>query len=346
MEAYSFMKTHVAIQGVCAWPNLIKLPDQTVLAVIFNQPCHGKWEGDVDCWASTDKGQSWSFRGRAAPHEPGCNRMNVGAGLAANGDVLVLASGWDNRAAPYGEPTPFAQSKTLRGWVCRSADQGRTWSRIGELPPAPADATTQLIPFGKIEKAEDGSLRASAYVGQSGERNASYMLASADDGRTWTVRSCISGNHNETDLLPMGNGRWLAASRGAPKHQDSLQLRESLDDGLTWTLVLHLSLPRQIPGHLLHLSGNRLLATYGNRCPNNFGVDARMSWDGGRVWHGPIRIAHMPFGDGGYPASVQFDDGSVLTAHYQQISGQYHYEMAATLWNPDEHDPFLAARKK
>jgi hypothetical protein len=339
------MKTHVAIQGVCAWPNLIRLADGTILAIIFNQPCHGKWEGDVDCWASTDNGQSWALRGRPAPHDPGTNRMNVAAGLAANGDVIVLASGWDNRGRPGEDSLPFAKASTIRARVCRSADQGRTWTVSGELPAPPPGATTQLIPFGKIEKAADGSLRASAYLGISGERNASYMLGSADDGRTWTLHALISEDRNETDILPMGQGRWLAAARGARKNQDNLQLFESKDDGKTWTSVLPLSLPRQIPGHLLHLSRNRLLATYGNRCANNCGVDARMSWDGGATWHGPIRLANMPLGDGGYPASVQLADGTVVTAFYQQISGQFHYEMAVATWNPDAHDPFFAAKK-
>ena len=60
-------ETHVAIQGVCAWPNLQKLPDGTIIATIFNQPCHGLWSGDVECWASTDEGRTWQLRGVPAP---------------------------------------------------------------------------------------------------------------------------------------------------------------------------------------------------------------------------------------------------------------------------------------
>ncbi|MEO7653430.1 MAG: hypothetical protein ABIZ80_23470, partial [Bryobacteraceae bacterium] len=37
------ISTHVAIQNVCAWPNVQKLRDGTLLAMIFNQPCHGRW---------------------------------------------------------------------------------------------------------------------------------------------------------------------------------------------------------------------------------------------------------------------------------------------------------------
>jgi Na+/melibiose symporter-like transporter len=38
---------NIAIDNVCAWPNLTKLPDGAIIATIFNQPCHGLWEGDV-----------------------------------------------------------------------------------------------------------------------------------------------------------------------------------------------------------------------------------------------------------------------------------------------------------
>ena len=68
--------SRTAVQGVCAWPNLQMLSDGTIVALIFNQPCHGLWEGDLDCWASEDGGGTWRFRGRAAAHEPGTNRMN------------------------------------------------------------------------------------------------------------------------------------------------------------------------------------------------------------------------------------------------------------------------------
>ena len=52
------IKIQTAIQGVCAWPNLQLLGGGTILALIFNQPCHGLWEGDLDCWASEDGGRT------------------------------------------------------------------------------------------------------------------------------------------------------------------------------------------------------------------------------------------------------------------------------------------------
>ena len=73
-----------AIQKVCAWPNLKLLKDGTLVAFIFNEPCHAQWEGDLDCWASEDSGRTWRFRGRPAEHEPMTGRTNCAAGRAAD----------------------------------------------------------------------------------------------------------------------------------------------------------------------------------------------------------------------------------------------------------------------
>ena len=84
---------YVAVDNMCAWPNLTILPNGDLAAAIFNRPSHGLHEGDVEVWASTDGGQLWKHRGTATTHDPGTNRMNVAVGLAHNSDLVVLASG-------------------------------------------------------------------------------------------------------------------------------------------------------------------------------------------------------------------------------------------------------------
>ena len=71
----------IAIDNVCAWPNLTVLNDGTIIASIFNKPSHGRGEGDVECWASQN-GHFWKKRGVPSRHTPKTNRMNVAAGLA------------------------------------------------------------------------------------------------------------------------------------------------------------------------------------------------------------------------------------------------------------------------
>mgnify|MGYP000036763568 CR=1 FL=1 len=84
----------VAIDNVCAWPNLVLLKNGTLVAIVFNQPSHGDREGDVDCWGSTD-GLSWKHLSTVTHHAPQTVRMNHGAGLNAKGELIVLCNGWD-----------------------------------------------------------------------------------------------------------------------------------------------------------------------------------------------------------------------------------------------------------
>ena len=71
----------IAVDNVCAWPNLTPLRDGTIIATIHNPPNHGTTEGDISCWASPD-GAFWEKRGHPAPNDPQTVRMNVAAGLA------------------------------------------------------------------------------------------------------------------------------------------------------------------------------------------------------------------------------------------------------------------------
>ena len=331
----SIIATRVAIQGVCAWPNLQRLRDGTLIATIFNQPCHGLWEGDLDCWASVDGGRTWRFRSRPAEHKPGTNRMNCAVGFGKNGDLIVLSSGYGSRGPAY---STSGSRKLLGAWVCRSSDGGHTWSVSHDFPDPPATPLgtgNHYIPFGNILPAADGSLCASVYLKRDDQR-ACYLLRSRDDGRTWGEAVVLNPTGNETAIVHLGNGRWLAASREFRQRPDvHLQLFTSEDDGRTWQRKGPLTMPMQVTGHLTRLNDGRILLSYGNRNWNNFGVDVRFSDDEGQSWGPPIRIANTPYADCGYPSTIQLPDGNLVTAYYTQTSGDFHYEMRIATWNPD-----------
>ncbi len=334
------IQTHVAIQNVCAWPNLQRLEDGTLIVTIFNQPCHGRWEGDLDCWASKDEGRTWRFRGRAAAHEPGVARMNCAVGLANEGDLVALVSGCAHRGPPYSVPEKPKVDKVMRAWVCRSSDGGATWEIGYDFPESLEESylakDNAFIPFGNIEQADDGSLCASGYLRRGVERQ-SYLFRSQDDGRTWGERVVLNPVGNETAILHLGNGRWLASSRNnhRSRHRQILELCVSEDDGKTWRRDQPLTLPGQVTGHLARLDDGRVLLSYGNRNWGNYGVDVRFSEDEGKTWGPPARIADAPFSDCGYPSSVQLPDGRIVTAYYTKISEDYHYEMRVAHWDPE-----------
>ena len=334
------MERYVAIDNVCAWPNLTLLPGGDLVATIFNQPSHGGWEGDVECWASADGGRIWTRRGTPAPHEPATNRMNVAAGLAADGALLVLASGWSNRPEPgthRGHRIPD-ESDILPMWVCRSADQGRTWTRSNIPLPPPVPELTRLIPFGDIVPLADGTLGVCIYSwSPATNEHHAYFYASADDGRSWTPRGTIrTENINETTPVVLPDGRILLAARTLGDQH--LDLLVSADHGATWECRGPLTLGMQHPGNLLLLRDGKILLTYGIRNAGLYGVSARISADGGATWTPPrVLVDFATATDGGYPASLELADGTLVTAYYcNRTPAHQRYHMGVLRWRLDE----------
>jgi hypothetical protein len=352
----------VGVKNVTAWPNLTPLADGRVVATIFNQPCHGRWEGDVDCHATTD-GVTWAFAGRPAPHEPTTNRMNVAVGRNARGELIVLAGGWTHcpPAPPEGTPakrTGDPLSEPLPIWVCRSADGGRTWTHAEgvELPTGSRLAAEKglkfsdhLIPFGDVIEIGGGLLGVCIYSGQPKTKDQdAYFFTSADDGRTWRIASVIAqGDANETTPLALSNGDLLACARTVK--DEHLELFRSTDNGQSWKREQAVSGKMQHPADLLEMADGRVLLTYGDRTGMNWstwpdpaklsgpkavpnGILVRLSADRGRTWTAPERIAGFD-GDGGYPATVPLADGRLLTAYYARKTPRHDgYQMATVVW--------------
>ena len=339
------MERYIAIDNVCAWPNLTAMPDGAIVATIFNQPCHGQWEGDVECWASEDAGRTWRRRGTPAPHEPGTARMNVAAGLAHDGALVVLASGWSHRP-PKGQSAGHgAPARRLPPWVCRSADGGRTWAvdKAPESVSLPAgmdrdDGDSLLFkPFGDIVRRPGGRLAAGLYH----DGGTVWILFSNDDGRTWGDPAVISDQHRgETALLRLPSGRWLAAARtegevGGFIPDVGLGLFISEDEGRHWRDTGNLTGPSQHPGHLCALPDGRVLLTFGMRDRAAIGV--RFSADEGLTWGPPRILVSLEPSDLGYPATVIAADGSLVTAWYSSgIAAHTRYHMGAAIWKSAE----------
>jgi len=322
----------VAVDNVCAWPNLTLMNDGRLVATIFNQPSHGSQSGDVDCWESRD-GITWTLLGTPAPHEPNTNRMNVAAGLAGNGDLIVLSSGWSNEQQSGQPKKAKFRDAVLDVWVCRSADGGKTWTQAATFPPAPA-GFHPLIPFGDIVIARDGSLRTTAYttISTPDERRkrAVWIVRSDDDGRTWKIQSQIGEEANETSLFRLDDQTWLAAAR---TEESVIVLYRSVDDGQNWTRQGPISGPSEINGHLSRLNDGRLLLTYGNRAAGRYGVLAKYSSDSGVTWSTPVRLTDALNLDCGYPSSVPLQDGSIVTVWYSKSSKNHdRYHMGAAVW--------------
>ncbi len=328
----------VAVKDICAWPNLTLMPDGSVAAIVFNQPAHGTQEGDIECWGSGD-GASWEKRGRVTRHRPGTARFNHAAGLAHNGDLVVLCSGWtDEEQPPRPKQAPFRDA-VLRSWVLRSADGGRTWTQ-NDVFPAAESPWSEHIPFGDIWPASDGALLTSCYQGRlpTPEKSSridawrSWCFRSRDDGRTWEPLALIGPTHNETNVFPLGDRRWLAVAR-----TQACEFFVSKDEGATWAEPQRITERNEINGHLTRLRDGRLLLTYGVRIKGREGVCAMLGSADALTWSTPARLASADSSDCGYPSSVQLADGTIVTAYYAKGAPEYAgYHLGVALWKAPE----------
>jgi len=359
----------------CAWPNLKLLPDgKTLAALIFNNASHGSRPGDVECWLSADGGTTWKFGSAVTQHEPGTIRMNHAAGLAKNGDLIVLTSGWSDHYPPN-QPRTRGRFRydVLGPWLSRSPNGGLSWAVDKNVFPERAPTGQPNVPFGDLQIAQNGDLCVTAYTTKDrldkyeDRQFRSYLYRSKDDGRTWGEPVLIT-NANETTTLHVGGGRWLACARtgtGVEK-KDALVLCTSVDDGRTWQVKQSLTGYQRVNGHLTKLKDGRILFTYGDRMSAfahkgsdpgasekagkrerlsanaHRGLEAAISADGGQTWSPAIRVLDWNGLDGGYPSTTQRADGQVVTAYYASAlpgdpwDSYKNYHLAAIVWDPEK----------
>ncbi|MBO9610043.1 MAG: exo-alpha-sialidase [Paenibacillaceae bacterium] len=343
------MERYIAIDNVCAWPNLTLFPNGSIAAILYNRPNHGVTEGHVECWISEDNGHFWRFIGVPVPHNPHENRINVAVGMSDAGDYIVICSGIVDRA-PYvhlANPAPIKGSQNVPTVICRSTDGGHSWIQDGtvEVP----EGFSGIIPYGDIISNSEGILGASLYASckdsnREGKRlHCNYFYRSYDQGKSWVEPTAIVPaemaerlRSNETALLSLGGQRVLAAARTSDDQHIELFLSE--DFGSTWTAKGQATLTGQIPAHLLRLQDGRILLTYGMRNVGCSGICARISSDDGMSWSRPVLIVDfLNRVDGGYPSSVQLEDGTLITAYYaKNVPHHNRYHMGVLRWKIEE----------
>jgi len=339
---------YVAIDNKGPWPNLILLPNGAIAAFIYNHPSHGYGSNsDLEMWVSADGGRLWQYRSTVSTHEeePDAIRMNHAVGLASNGEIMALVSGYH-----AGQKRPFLPTQ-----CCRSSDGGKTWRR--HLLPALADR----VPYGRILALPGDKLVCALYCASKDQQpplRSVHLYESGDAGVTWQERAHLADNVNETFLMRRKDGVWMASGRTSVQesmdrvlpHGTGERLFLSQDEGQTWDQGRLVSPQGQENANLLELQDGRLLYSFTSRIPGLFGVVLRLSADGGKTWSVTQPLITVPAMDWhktdcGYPSSVQLADGTVVTAYYfgpmcgskpipgaQGLPWHHRYHMGVARW--------------
>lgn len=233
----------------------------------------------------------------------------------------------------------------LGQWVRRSTDNGRTWEA-----PRRSPCNT---PHGPIALSDGRLLYLGADAANRSRRERALVCAvSQDGGRTWEVLSRLSAfppypggapdgmaYFCEPHVVEVEPGRLTGMTRyeEVPRAPERCVLWQfdSDDGGRTWTEPRSTGILGK-PPHLARLRDGRLLLTYGYRHPP-YGQRACLSRDGGRTWdyeHELVLRDDAPNGDLGYPASIECEDGSILTVYYQLDRPGEKTCLMTTRWKP------------
>ncbi|MBQ4037867.1 MAG: exo-alpha-sialidase [Clostridia bacterium] len=228
-------------------------------------------------------------------------------------------------------------------WCKFSHDNGKTWSEPRRSPVS--------APHGAI-RLKDGRI---LYVGIARfwpgfEEDSIHAFSTTDEGKTWQHESAVPILTEWKDLrlegacephcVELPNGDILVGIRNREVRPDTkdiqrISMARSKDGGKTWEEPWVLDDMIGSPPHFCLRKDGALILSYGRR-REPFGEYVRISYDNGYTWTEDIMIRSAPDWDLGYPASVELEDGGMLTVYYQKHGDDPYNSILYTKWDmPD-----------
>lgn len=269
---------------------------------------------------SKDGGRTWTHRRLLEPAPDGsqCFITNHGMTKLKDGTLLLTVHRqWHQEYA--GKREIFDHPSFIR-----STDNGATWeSPTPDVRVPYLSELGETYSYGRAHELHDRRVM----IPFSGvPRDATNLRLRAtgvgfshDGGKTWNDFSLIHADYegtlcpNETDLLKLRDGRYLAMIRSNP----TLRLYKSFssDEGKTWTPIEQTPLPGNCPS-LLMLNSGAILCAYRNRTVGSEGLGVGVSYDDGATWTHLRNLYDASNLDCAYPSLVRLPNGDIFCSYY------------------------------
>ena len=321
----------------CGWPTVaLRKNGELWVSWSGGREAHVCPFGQVHSMTSRDKGETWTWP--RVLHDSAIDDRDSGCLETAKGSLLVTTFSslayepglekaekdgkWDKEKIAKWKGArdrlnAEERKAELGEWLLRSTDGGLSWSQriktIVNSPHGPVQLSDgRLLYAGKQLWTEDKKIG---------------VCESKDDGQTWQWLAEIptragdtaANSYHELHAVEAKDGTLIVQIRNhnVANKGETLQT-ESHDGGKTWSEPHSIGV-WGLPSHLLKLRDGRLLMTYGHRRAP-FGNQARVSEDNGKSWSEAMIISgDGAGGDLGYPSTVQFEDGLLLTVWYESM---------------------------
>lgn len=286
--------------GAGMFPKALLLPDGEIVAFIRGGAPHITPGGRIDLIRSRDGGKTWS-KPVSLPKTSDDDR-GPSIGQAPDGTLICMYRIFD----AYDEEGKFKKGNFDQyTMLTLSHDEGQTWTMATEVK---LSAHRGIAPFQRMICLDDGTILMPAY-----RNDEALVVRSRDNGRTWGDLSTIRKGFDEYALLPLPDGRLLAAMR----HKKSgLWTTFSSDKAYTWSEPEQITQGDRYPADLVMLPSGHVLVMYGRRHPP-YGVECRLSTDQGATWGDSLLLAWTATTwDCGYPSAVVLDSGMIVMLWY------------------------------
>jgi predicted neuraminidase len=274
----------------CHASTVVEVEPGRLLAAWFG----GKAEGasDVKIWLARFDGKAWS-EPEVAADEPGFPCWNPVLFLSRSKTLFLFYKAG---------PSPSNWS----GFFRRSADGGKTWDKIEQLPAG----LLGPIKNKPIQRA-DGTILAGSSV-ESHRAWTCWLERSTDDGKTWRRFGPIAVPDHphgiiQPTLFETADKTLVALCRS--RGLGVICRAESRDGGETWPAAEKTELPNPNSGiDAVKTAKGEVFLVYNHtkqgRTPLNLGV----STDEGKTWTMAATLEEEP-GEFSYPAIIQAQDG-------------------------------------
>jgi hypothetical protein len=304
--------------------------------------------GEISISYSSDKGRTWSPYEILVKSDGFFDKRDPSLGQTASGDLLLVYGVYDayrdggTRNLDENGNEPGAEDPvTYRPMeMIRSTDNGHSWREPQALEYDLGGV--YLKPHGQMHCLRDGSMAFNArgyYPYKMYDANpdlperVSFIFRSFDEGRTWTQQSDILFDCTESGFIQLKEDHLLGYCR---YNQKPAVIAHSYDLGQSWDDAEapfpdddYKKRVTRRPGQPVLLPKGKVVIVYGYRS-YPFGVRAIASHDKGKSFDNSreyILTDSYFLSDCGYPSTVVFDDGTIVTVAYT-IACKSHME-----WN-------------
>ncbi|MBE6608906.1 MAG: exo-alpha-sialidase [Ruminococcaceae bacterium] len=334
------------IHNYFGWPSVTRLQDNSLLAVASGfRIAHVCPFGKVVAFRSYDEGKSWT-----APEviidTPLDDRDG---GVMTFGENGVIITSFNNR--PSFQRSITQVKATYANAYIDEVEKNDNWKNFLGSTMAISDdggktfrgpyVVSITSPHGPCELS-DGTV---FYVGRLfDDNNAESHIEChtvTPDGKT-EIRSRIEDVSPdllscEPHAIQLKNGRIVVHIRVQGKNVFTVYQSVSDDNGYTFTKPVQLLKDRGgSPAHLIEHSSGALVSVYGYR-EAPFGIRVMVSYDNGETWETDMVITDKePTPDLGYPASVELENGDILTVFYTREEKTSASVIKQIIWNFEE----------